>query len=79
MKSIDLRLGNVKLNLDNFSLNHIEKKAVSLRQEIFEKIIKDVFSSTEKQAVRGVRCNRWNITNIRSKYLGSMPTPLSFI
>ena len=59
MKSIDLRLGNVKLNLDNFSLNHIEKKAVSLRQEIFEKIIKDVFASIEKQAVKAAVLHLW--------------------
>ena len=36
MKSIDLKLGNVKLSLENFSLNHMEEKSVTLRQEIFE-------------------------------------------
>jgi len=56
MKSIELRLGNVNVSLENFSLNHIEKKAIDLRQEIFEKIIKDIFASIEKQSVRAAMC-----------------------
>jgi hypothetical protein len=50
-------LGKVKLSLENFSLNHIEKRAVDLRQEIFEKIIKDVFSQIEKQTIANARCS----------------------
>ena len=56
MKSIELRLGNVNVSLENFSLNHIEKKAISLRQEIFEKIIKSIFASIEKQAIKTKIC-----------------------
>jgi hypothetical protein len=56
MKRIELRLGNVNVSLENFSLNHIEKKAVDLRQEIFEKIVKDIFASIEKQAIRAAMC-----------------------
>jgi len=56
MKSIELRLGKVNVSLKNFSLNHIEEKAVDLRQEIFEKIIKDIFASIEKQAIRAAMC-----------------------
>ena len=57
MKKIELSLGKVKLSLENFSLNHIEKKAVDLRQEIFEKIIKDVFAKIERQVVADARCS----------------------
>ena len=56
MKSIDSRLGNVKLSLENFSLNHIEEKAVALRQEIFEKVIKDIFARVERQAIASAKC-----------------------
>ena len=56
MKSIELRLSNVNVSLENFSLNHIEKKAISLRQEIFEKIIKSIFASIEKQAIKTKIC-----------------------
>ena len=37
-------------------INHIEKRAVDLRQEIFEKIIKNIFASIEKQAVKAAVC-----------------------
>lgn len=43
MKSISLKLSNVNVNLENFSLSHIERQAIALRQEIFEKIIKNIF------------------------------------
>lgn len=35
-----MRLSNVNVSLENFSLSHIEDQAVTLRQEIFEKIIR---------------------------------------
>jgi len=43
MKSIELRLSKVNVSLKNFSLESIEKEAISLRQEIFEKIIREIF------------------------------------
>ena len=49
MKSIELRLSNVNVSLENFSLNHIEKKAISLRQEIFEKIIKSILQALKSR------------------------------
>jgi len=42
MKSIELSLGKVNVSIENFSLSNIESQAISLRQEIFEKIIKDI-------------------------------------
>jgi hypothetical protein len=56
MKSINIRLSNVNVSLENFSLSHIESQAISLRQEIFEKIIKEIFASIERQAVSNARC-----------------------
>lgn len=56
MKSIELRLSNVNVSLKNFSLESIEKEAVSLRQEIFEKIIREIFKQVEKQAVKRAKC-----------------------
>ncbi|MBU4293706.1 MAG: UPF0236 family protein [Actinobacteria bacterium] len=57
MKSIELCLGKVKLRLENFSLNHIERQAVDLRQEIFEKIIKDIFTGIERLVIERARCS----------------------
>ncbi|MBM3706442.1 MAG: hypothetical protein FJW66_07960 [Actinobacteria bacterium] len=57
MKSIELRLSNVNVSLENFSLNHIEKIAIGLRQEIFEKIIKDIFACIEKLVMKGAVCS----------------------
>ena len=56
MKRIELRLGKVNVSLENFSLNCIEKEVINLRQEIFEKIIRDIFASIEKQAIKTKRC-----------------------
>jgi hypothetical protein len=56
MKSINIRLSNVNVSLENFSLSHIERQAIELRQGIFEKIIKDIFTSIEKQAIKNKRC-----------------------
>lgn len=60
MKSIELRLSNVNVSLKNFSLESIEKEAVSLRQEIFEKIIREIFKQVEKQAVKRAKCTCGN-------------------
>jgi hypothetical protein len=56
MKSIELRLSNVNVSLENFNLSHIESQAIVLRQEIFEKIIRQIFASIEKLAVKTKRC-----------------------
>ena len=56
MKSIDLRLAKVNLRLENFSLSHIEKVAVEARQEFFEKLIREVFASIERQALKKAIC-----------------------
>jgi len=60
MKSISLRLSNVNVSLENFSLSHIEKQAIALRQEIFEKIIKNIFASIEKLVVKDAVCTCGN-------------------
>ena len=57
MKSINIKLSNVNLSLENFSLSHIESQAAVLRQQIFEKIIRQIFASIEKQAVSNARCS----------------------
>jgi len=56
MKSINIRLSNVNVSLQNFSLSHIESQAVFLRQQIFEKIIRQIFASIEKQAIGNAEC-----------------------
>ncbi|OQA22999.1 MAG: hypothetical protein BWY60_00098 [Actinobacteria bacterium ADurb.Bin346] len=61
MKSINIRLSNVNVSLENFSLNCIEKEVINLRQEIFEKIIKDIFASIEKLAIKTIRCTCGNL------------------
>jgi hypothetical protein len=56
MKSIELSLGKVNVSIEDFSLSHIESQAIFLRQEIFEKIIKEIFASIEKLAIKTKRC-----------------------
>jgi len=56
MKSINIRLSNVNVGLQNFSLSHIESQAIALRQEIFEKIVKGIFASVERLATKDAVC-----------------------
>ena len=67
MKSINIRLSNVNVSLQNFSLSHIESQAISLRQEIFEKIIREIFASIEKRATSSARyvCGKALVKNCR--------------
>jgi hypothetical protein len=60
MKSIELSLGKVNVSIEDFSLSSIENKAIALRQEIFEKIIKNIFASIERLATKDAICTCGN-------------------